>query len=158
MLNFCYVLVTNYRNWKNVKKCDIIYVDVDFCICPIKTGGKNMTEFFYENEERLMQIWKEVMGDEGKIKQEITPENLDVYKFLISMSIYYKLGMNVNMWEQIRDCAMFLDSGLKNRVFFEKSDIRQGTVDSLYFRNFMKEASRDTKFLGVYQTYFNRAA
>lgn len=117
-----------------------------------------MTRFFYENEERLMQLQKEILGDKGKIEQEITPQNLDVYKFLISMSIYYKLGMNVNMWEQIKECAMFLDSGVKNRVFFEKSDIRQGIVDSLYFHNFMKEASTDTRFLGIYQTYFNRAA
>lgn len=159
MLNFCYVLVTNYKNWKNVNKCDIIYVDVDFLHqSNKKQEEKEMTEFCYNNLERLMQIREEVFGEGGKIEQGITLQNLDMYKFLISMSIYYKLAINVDMWEKIRDRAISLDAGVKNRVFFEKSDTRRGITDQLYFQNFMKEASRDTKFLGVYQTYFDRVA
>ena len=117
-----------------------------------------MTEFCYNNWERLMQIREEVLGEGGKIEQGITPQNLDMYKFLISMSIYYQLDISVDMWEKIRDRAISLDTGVKNRVFFEKRDTRRGITDQLYFQNFMQEASRDTKFLGVYQTYFHRAA
>lgn len=115
-----------------------------------------MTDFYYNNEERLMQLQKEILGEKGKIEQAITPENLVIYKFLISMSIYYNLSRNVNILNTIREHAILLDSSLKNRVFFEKCEAH--TVDTLYFQNFMNEASRDRGFLGVYQTYFDRAA
>lgn len=115
-----------------------------------------MTDFYYNNKERLLQLQEEILGDKGEIEQIITPQNVDVYKFLISMSIERGLHICQKAYMLVKQYAILVDCTVQNRVFFEKCDAY--SKDTLYFQNFMKEVSRDTRFLGVYQTYFDRAA
>lgn len=115
-----------------------------------------MTDFCYNNEERLLQLQEEILGEGGKIEQTITPENLDVYKFLISMSIERGLHISKKSYMQVKKYAILADCTVPTIVFFEKCD--SYSRDTLYFQNFMKKASRDKEFLGVYQTHFNRVA
>lgn len=115
-----------------------------------------MTDFYYNNEERLLQLQEEILGDKGKIEQIITPENLDVYKFLISMSIEMGLHISPKAYRQVKEYAIHADCTVPTIVFFEKCD--SYSMDTLYFQNFIKKVSRDTRFLGVYQTHFNRVA
>ena len=115
-----------------------------------------MTEFFYNNEERLRKLQKEVFGEEGTIKQTIEYYNLDVYKFLISMSIWLMLYMNRSSYEQVKAAALLIDGSKANRVFFEKCDAY--SRDVLYFQDFMKGQCKNRQFCDVYYTYFHRAA
>lgn len=115
-----------------------------------------MTDFYYNNEERLLQLQEEILGDGGEIGELITPQNVDVYKFLISMSIEMGLHISKVAYKEVKKYAIMADGTTKNRVFFEKCE--SYSMDALYFQNFMSKTSRDTGFLGVYQTYFSKAA
>lgn len=115
-----------------------------------------MTDFYYNNEERLLQLQKEILGDEGELWRIITPQNVDVYKFLISMSIERGLHISHKAYMKVREYAVYADCTIQNRVFFEKCD--SYSRDVLYFQNFMERASKDTEFLGVYYNDFNRTA
>lgn len=115
-----------------------------------------MTDFYYNNEERLLQLQEEILGDGGEIGELITLQNVDVYKFLISMSMEMGLYISKVAYYEIKKYAIMVDGTTKNRVFFEKCE--SYSRDALYFQNFMKRASKDTGFLGVYQTYFSKAA
>lgn len=115
-----------------------------------------MTDFYYNNEERLKQLREEVFGEKGRIEQKITTENLDVYMFLISMSMEMNMHMNRKSYNRIREEATYIDGSTKNRVFFEKCE--SYSRDILYFQNFMKETSKKNSFISTYYTFFYRAA
>lgn len=115
-----------------------------------------MTEFYYNNEKRLLQLQEETLGDRGVVGQIVTPENLDVYKFLIAMSMEMGLHISPKAYGLVKQYAISVDSTVQNRVFFEKCDSYKR--DILYFQNFMKEVSEKAMFCSIYYTYFHRAA
>lgn len=115
-----------------------------------------MTDFYYNNEEQLMWIREEVFGEKGAIDQSIRDDNLDVYKFLIAMSISYGLKINKKIYDYVKARAMSIDFSVENRVFFEKSEY--ASKDVLYFEEFMKKAGNDETFRKKCQTFFKRVA
>ena len=115
-----------------------------------------MTDFYYNNEERLLQLQGEILGDEGELWRIITPQNVDVYKFLISMSIERGLHISHKAYMKVKEYAVYADCTIQNRVFFYMYD--SYSRDILYFHNFMERASKDPEFLSVYYTYFSKAA
>lgn len=85
-----------------------------------------MTDFYYNNEERLLQLQGEILGDEGELWRIITPQNVDVYKFLISMSIERGLHINHKAYMKVKEYAVYADCTIQNRVFFKSTIHTQG--------------------------------
>lgn len=103
-----------------------------------------MTDFYYNNEEQLMKIREAVFGERGDIDQIISEENVNIYKFLIAISISYGLKMNKEIYKYVKERAIAIDFSVKNRVFFENCEYK--SKDVLYFEEFMKNAGKDELF------------
>lgn len=115
-----------------------------------------MTNFYYSNEEQLMLIREEVFGEKGAIEHVVSEDNLEIYKFLIAMSISYGLKMNQKIYRQLKDRAIYIDYDVKNRVFFEKCE--SASKDILYFEQFMDTLTRDSAFRTRCKKFFHMAS
>ncbi len=117
-----------------------------------------MTEFQYENNDKLKKFADQFYGKIGEVQKVSGIDSVKVYKYLLAYCISYRENINLKACKCVEEMANDIDSGIQNQIFFEKAKMNVTIKDTIYFENYMKKMERDLGFLSEWYAYFAKVS